>query len=237
LSGCLAVLGVAACVSACAASGVQPAAPAAEGAEARAPDALAEQRLCDELPPHAWRQLQSSLEASRRHARHVWRDLPPFAADGTLNGYVEIPLGESRKWEFDIAANELRLDRTLDASLGGYPINYGFVPQTVSCDGDPFDVLVLGPKLAAGNLVTGQIVGVMYMEDEKGPDGKVIMAPSGEEDALTPELQAKLQRWFDAYKKGSTDGRWSRADGFGSAAEGRALVQRTHRFYEEGKGQ
>jgi len=214
--------------------------PAASSAPA-APSS--EQRLCDALPPRASEQLQASLVSSRSHARHIWRDVPPFNADGTLNGYVEIPLGERHKWEFDIGANQLRLDRMLDESVSGYPINYGFVPQTVSCDGDPFDVLVLGPAIPPGTLISGTIVGVMYMDDEKGPDGKVIIAPSvGPGDAplaptpvFTPELEAELQRWFDAYKKPDAEqGRWSAVRGFGGAADGRRLVESTHRFYEEG---
>src|SRR5690606_22150944 len=137
-------------------------------------------------------------------------------------------------WELDIAAHQLRLDRIIDASLGGYPINYGFVPQTISCDGDPFDALVLGPPLQPGVLVRGAIVGLLLMHDEKGPDAKVILAPSGEGSALTPELRDALRRWFDAYKGGSTDGRWSSTQGFGSAEDGRHLVERTHRFFREG---
>ena len=60
--------------------------------------------------------------------------------------------------------------------IGGYPVNYGFVPQTVSYDGDPFDALVLGPPLPDGQFVRGVIVGVMFMEDEKGLDSKVVLS-------------------------------------------------------------
>ena len=55
-------------------------------------------------------------------------------------------------------------------------MNYGFVPQTVSYDGDPFDILVLGPPIAGGSLVRGVIVGLMLMEDEKGLDSKVVVS-------------------------------------------------------------
>lgn len=212
--------------------GGEPALP--HGSTAAEPAA----RLCGALPPASSSQVQAALTSTRRHASHVWRDTPPFNADGSLNGYVEISVGERRKWELDIGANQLRLDRTLDASVSGYPVNYGFVPQTASCDGDPFDVLVLGAPIASGTLLAGNVVGVMYMDDEKGPDGKVVMAPkpepNQEPNILTAELEAQLRRWFDGYKAADADrGRWSAVRGFGGADEGRRLVELTHGFYRK----
>src|SRR5688572_23382125 len=118
------------------------------------------------LPAMATAALANSLEASARHAKHVWRDSRPLNADGILNAHVEIPRGERRKWEFDMRANARAVDRVIPQDVGGYPVNYGFVPQTVSYDGDPFDALVLGPPLPGGRMVRGVIVGVMFMEDE-----------------------------------------------------------------------
>jgi inorganic pyrophosphatase len=71
--------------------------------------------------------------------------------------------------------------------VGGYPINYGFVPQTISYDGDPFDILVLGPALPGGEIVRGIIVGLMYMADEKGLDSKVVASP------ITPDGRARYE--------------------------------------------
>lgn len=213
-------------------------APAAGEKPALAHEATAEPgaRLCGALPPASSSQVQAALLSTRGHTSHVWRDTPPFNADGSLNGFVEIAAGERRKWELDIGENRLRLDRVLDEAVGGYPVNYGFVPQTASCDGDPFDVLVLGAPIASGTLLAGTVVGVMYMDDEKGPDGKVIMAPQPEPpqepSILTSELEQQLRRWFDAYKAADADrGRWSAVRGFGSADEGRRLVALTHGFY------
>ena len=99
------------------------------------------------LPATAADSLRASLSAAARHRRHVWRDSPPINPDGTVNGFIEIPRGERRKYELDMARNERRVDRVMPAELGGYPVNYGIVPQTVSYDGDPFDILVLGPPI------------------------------------------------------------------------------------------
>ena len=126
----------------------------------------------DTLPVTAGAQLAKSLEAARPHSRHVWRDTSPKNADGTVNAYIEIARGDRRKWELDMGKNARAIDRVIPESVGGYPVNYGFVPQTVSYDGDPFDALVLGPAIDGGETVRGVVVGLMYMEDEKGLDSK-----------------------------------------------------------------
>ena len=94
------------------------------------------------LPPLGTTQLSTSLGAATGHPRHIWRDTPPVNDDGTVNAYVEISRGDRRKWEFDMRANARAIDRVISEDIGGYPVNYGFVPQTVLYDGDPFDALV-----------------------------------------------------------------------------------------------
>jgi hypothetical protein len=103
------------------------------------------------LPASATTQLAQSLDASRQHTSHVWRDTPAMNEDGTVNAYVEIPRGELRKWEFGMTVNARAIDRVMPHEVGGYPVNYGFVPQTVSYDGDPFDVLVLARRSRAAS--------------------------------------------------------------------------------------
>jgi inorganic pyrophosphatase len=166
----------------------------------------------------------------------VWRDTEPLGADGTLVGYVEITRGERTKWEFDIAANRRAVDRVMNESVGGYPVNYGFVPQTISFDGDPFDVLVLGPPLAGGELVRGRIVGILYMDDEKGPDMKVVMSPVAGPVELTDADRASIGGFFDVYKEPErAEGKWSKVLGWGPAADGRQMVEKTHGFFEQGR--
>jgi inorganic pyrophosphatase len=187
------------------------------------------------LPVQATTQLDKSLEAASRHASHVWRDTPSLNADGTVNGYVEIPRGDRRKWEFNMGANHLALDRTIPAEVGGYPVNYGFVPQTVSYDGDPFDVLVLGPAIEGGRLVRGVIVGVMRMEDEKGLDSKVVISPVGPDrrplHSLTDAERQRIGGYFDRYKAHET-GKFSKVAGWGGVTEGLSYVTTTHAFFE-----
>ena len=190
----------------------------------------------DELPAVATTKLVDSLAASKPHPSHVWRDLPPINEDGTINGYVEITRGDRRKFEFDMKANERAIDRMIPPKVGGYPVNYGFVPQTVSYDGDPFDILVLGPPLAGGSLVRGIPVGLMLMEDEKGLDSKVVVSVAGADGKpkypLTRSDQRRIGDYFNRYKR-DEPGAFSRVPGWGSVADGVAYVKTTHAFFLE----
>ena len=188
------------------------------------------------LPAPAAVRLGKSLAEAKPHAKHTWRDTPPINADGTINGYVEIARGDRRKWEFRIEKNARAIDRVMPESLGGYPINYGFVPQTTSYDTDPFDVLVVGPPIEGGTIVRGVPVGVMYMEDEKGLDSKVVISPVDDRGRalheLTPAIQKEVASFFSRYKLHEKEkGAFSKVPGWGPPEEGLALVRLTHEFF------
>jgi inorganic pyrophosphatase len=191
------------------------------------------------LPGKAAAQLEASLEQAAAHARHIWRDTPATNADGTISAYIEISRGDRRKWELDMAANARAIDRMIPEALGGYPVNYGFVPQTVSYDGDPFDALVLGPPLDGGAIVRGLVVGLMHMEDEKGLDSKVVLSPAGPDGLplhrLTTDEQQRIADYFRRYKLHQA-GAYSKVPGWGSAADGASFVSRTHSFFLHCRG-
>ena len=187
----------------------------------------------DTLPASATGALAASLDAAHTHATHVWRDTAPLNGDGTVNAYIEIAQGDRRKWEFDMRANARAIDRMMPDGLE-YPIAYGFVPQTVSYDGDPFDALVLGPAIAGGQLVRGVIVGLMLMEDEKGLDSKVVLALVDRNGRPMQELSAddrtRIGDYFIRYKA-HEPGKFSRVPGWGSSAQGLAYITTTHEFF------
>jgi inorganic pyrophosphatase len=191
------------------------------------------------LPAAAATALSGSLAAAGRHAAHVWRDTPPRNADGTVNAYIEIPRGERRKWEFDMGANRRAIDRVLPEAIGGYPVNYGFVPQTVSYDGDPLDVLVLGPPLEGGRFTTGVIVGLMRMEDEKGLDSKVVISRTGANGRalhlLTAADERRIGDYFRGYKR-LEPGKFSRVPGWGDPTEAASYIAATHGFFTSCRG-
>ena len=188
------------------------------------------------LPASAVASLTRSLDSASGHPAHLWRDQPPVNADGSVNGYIEIPRGERDKWEFEMRANARTLDRVIPAAIGGYPVNYGFVPQTVSYDGDPFDVLVLGPPLPGGEIVRGVAAGVMFMTDEKGLDSKIVISPVDRHGRPLYELTAERQReigdYFARYKSGQS-GTFSTVSGWGSRSEGLAFIATTHAFFRD----
>lgn len=194
----------------------------------------ATERPLDELPAAATARLARSLIEAAGHATHVWRDTPPLNDDGTVNAYIEISRGDRHKWEFDMRLNARAIDRVIAADIGAYPVNYGFVPQTMSYDGDPFDALVLGPPLPGGTLVRGAIVGLMLMEDEKGIDSKVVLSrvdnrrqPSHE---LTEVNRRAIGDYFRRYKR-DDPGAFSRVPGWASSADGLAHITTTHAFF------
>ena len=185
------------------------------------------------LPAAAVDALRNTLAAARPHARHVWRDTPPRAGED-VRVYVEIARGDARKWELDMRAHARQIDRVMPADVGPYPVNYGFVPQTVAWDGDPFDALVLGPPVTGGSVVRGVVVGLMLMEDEKGIDSKVVLSPRGADGraayALSANVRERIANYFGRYKR-HQPGKFSRVPGWGSVDEGRRHVEVTHAFF------
>lgn len=203
------------------------------------PAAQSATRPPDTLPEGAVAKLASSLDAARPHRHHIWRDTPPFDSADLVNAYIEIPRGERRKYEFAMEQNGRAIDRIIPGEVGGYPVNYGFVPQTISYDGDPFDALVLGPRLAGGRIVRGKIVGLMVMEDEKGLDSKVVLSLVDDggraTHALTEEDRTRIGTYFDSYKRYEPGG-FSNVPGWGSPEDGRAYVRMTHAFFRQCSG-
>jgi inorganic pyrophosphatase len=128
---------------------------------------------------------------------------------GLLDVVVEIPRGSRNKYEYDHDKHVIRLDRRL-FSATVYPADYGFVPDTLAEDGDPLDVLVLLEEPTfPGCWVTVRPIGMLWMEDEKGHDAKVICVEPNEPrfrdvielEDVQPELLAEIRHFFDVYKE------------------------------------
>ncbi len=111
---------------------------------------------------------------------------PPF----DINVIIEVPLGgEPIKYEMHKESGAMFVDRFLYTAMR-YPCNYGFIPHTLSNDGDPTDVLVMGNRpLMPGSVVRARPVGVLMMEDEAGIDEKIIAVPHKKLTAYYDEIQ------------------------------------------------
>lgn len=121
---------------------------------------------------------------------------------------VEIPRGSRNKYEMDKERGVIRLDRRL-FSATVYPADYGFIPETLGEDGDPLDALVLlDDPTFPGCWVTARPVGVFWMDDDKGPDAKILCVPAGDprwehvaDMADVPALMvAEIEHFFEMYK-------------------------------------
>ncbi len=128
-----------------------------------------------------------------------------------INVIIEVPIGgEPIKYEMDKESGALFVDRFLYTAMR-YPGNYGFIPHTLSGDGDPCDVLIANARaLAPGSVISVRPVGVLIMEDEAGQDEKIIAVPSTkitrryervENYVDLPEITLKqIEHFFEHYK-------------------------------------
>ena len=108
-----------------------------------------------------------------------------------INVVIEVPIGgEPIKYEMDKASGALFVDRFLYTAMR-YPGNYGFIPHTLSDDGDPCDVVVVNTRaIAPGAVMNCRVVGVLLMQDEHGGDEKIIAVPSIEaHDSATTKFR------------------------------------------------
>jgi len=128
---------------------------------------------------------------------------------GTIEVVVEIPRGSRNKYEMDHLTGRIRLDRRL-FSATVYPADYGFVDDTLGEDGDPLDALViLEEPTFPGCIITARPVGVFWMEDDAGPDAKIICVPFGDprwdhiqDIAELPDyLTSEIEHFFNIYKQ------------------------------------
>jgi inorganic pyrophosphatase len=151
-----------------------------------------------------------------------------------VNVVIEVPLGgEPIKYEMDKESGTLFVDRFLYTSMR-YPGNYGFIPHTLSGDGDPCDVLVANTRaIAPGAVINVRPVGVLVMEDDGGQDEKIIAVPSSKltqrYDRVTtytdlPEITIKqIEHFFEHYKD-LEPGKWAKIIRWGDAEEARRLI-------------
>ena len=151
-----------------------------------------------------------------------------------VNVIIEVPIGgEPVKYEMDKEAGALVVDRFLYTSMR-YPGNYGFIPHTLSGDGDPCDVVVANTRaIAPGAVMSCRIVGVLLMEDEAGGDEKLIAVPSSHISQRYDTIQnytdlpaitvKQIQHFFEHYKD-LEPGKWVKILRWGDAAEARSLV-------------
>jgi inorganic pyrophosphatase len=163
-------------------------------------------------------------------------------APEVINGIIEIPKGSRNKYEFDEALGVFKLDRVMHSSYQ-YPLDYGFIPQTRSEDGDHLDVLVIGgDPLFPGCVVEVRVIALLHMIDSGEPDAKILGVQTGDPrfsaikdlkdiEASNPHLLKEVVNFFETYKalqkKEVTTSGWS------DAAAAKEEIKKAQAVYKE----
>lgn len=144
-----------------------------------------------------------------------------------INVVIEVPIGgDPVKYEIDKESGAVFVDRFLHTAMH-YPCNYGFIPHTLSGDGDPVDVLVVGSKtLIPGCVLPCRPIGVLMMEDESGVDEKILAVPTSKIEPFYANVNSykdlpesftdKISHFFEHYKD-LEKGKWVKVLGWGDA--------------------
>tara|TARA_B100000767_G_C19764829_1_gene537005 strand:+ start:2677 stop:3201 length:525 start_codon:yes stop_codon:yes gene_type:complete len=151
-----------------------------------------------------------------------------------INVIIEIPANSDPvKYEVDKDTGALMVDRFMATAMF-YPCNYGYIPNTLSEDGDPLDVLVPTPyPLINGAVIKCRPVGVLKMEDESGIDAKLVAVPVDKLSVIYREVQEatdlpalllqQIEHFFEHYKD-LEKGKWVKVQGWADAAEAKAEI-------------
>jgi inorganic pyrophosphatase len=163
-----------------------------------------------------------------------------------VNVVVEVPVGgEPIKYEMHKESGALVVDRFLYTSMR-YPGNYGFIPHTLSEDGDPCDVIIANQRgLLPGTVIAVRPVGVVKMQDEAGGDEKIVAVPAPKltrryenvhEYTDLPEItRQQIQHFFEHYKDLEAN-KWVKVAGWGDAAEARQIINEAIERYGASQG-
>ena len=152
-----------------------------------------------------------------------------------VNVFIEIPKDGNVKYELDKESGVIFVDRFLYTPMS-YPFNYGFIPNTLSQDGDPIDVLVLSDQIVMpGTVITSKIIGLLEMEDEAGIDTKIIAVPTEKIDPLfgiyndiselPDSLRNKIKHFFENYKT-LEPGKWVKIKDWKGREEAIAAIKK-----------
>lgn len=169
-------------------------------------------------------------------------DNPPYE----INVVIEIPLGGNPvKYELDKKSGAIYVDRFLHTAMY-YPCNYGFIPHTLSEDGDPTDAAVLSQMpVIPGCVIKCRPIGVLIMEDESGIDEKILCVPVDELHPyygdissyrdIRPVLIEQIQHFFEHYKDLEKD-KWVKVQRWGETEEAVGLIRDAIERAEAAKG-
>lgn len=160
-----------------------------------------------------------------------------------INVIIEIPAhSDPVKYELDKETGAMFVDRFMSTAMH-YPCNYGYVPHTLSKDGDPVDVLVLTPyPLISGSVIVCRPVGVLMMADESGDDAKILAVPIDKLCKSYRQVETfrdlpqdsldRISHFFEHYKD-LDEGKWVRVDGWGGLDEAKQEIMLSIQMFQD----
>lgn len=171
--------------------------------------------------------------------QHSWHEVSTGANPPQhVNAIIEIPRGSRAKYEIDKASGLIKLDRVIYASMY-YPLNYGFIPQTLGEDHDPLDIVVLTQVEAVPLcLIPSQVIGVMRMIDRGEADDKIIAVAEQDPSVshlsdvadLPDYLMKELKHFFENYK--TLENKKVIVDNFLGRAEAEQIIEKSIARYK-----
>lgn len=173
---------------------------------------------------------------------HPWHDVNP--GDNTpeeVTAFIEVPKGSTLKYELDKETGFIRLDRVLYSAVH-YPGDYGFIPQTISEDGDPTDVIVITNfPIQAGTLVDVRPIGILEMIDDGERDEKIICVPTTAIDPrfakrkdisdFSDHVILEIKHFFETYKQ--LQGKEVTINGVGDVTEAKKAIEQALANYKK----
>ena len=155
---------------------------------------------------------------------------------------VEIPRNSNVKYEFDKDINMMRCDRIISTSML-YPGNYGYIPETLSGDGDPLDILLICDyPIYPGTIIKVKVIGVLLTTDEKGEDEKLIAVPENTVDKssiyinslddLGNHILTKIKHFFSHYKDNEPN-KWVQVGEFKDIKDTVEIIKNAKKKYLE----
>lgn len=151
-----------------------------------------------------------------------------------ISVFIEVTANSNIKYEHDHKTGRLICDRILHTPMA-YPYNYGYIPDTLAGDGDPLDIMVVTSyKLQPGCYIMCKVLGVLYTEDEKGKDEKIIAVPISKVDPFMENINQlsdlkisqlnKIKFFFENYKALEKN-KWVKVIGWGDKEEAEAVYE------------
>lgn len=170
---------------------------------------------------------------------NLWKNIP--TGDNPpelLNMVIEVTSGSRDKYEYKSEWEAFVLDRIIPSSVV-FPVEYGFVPRTWYVDGDPLDIMTLSfEPLEVASVAKVRVIGALMMEDEKGPDAKILSVLVNDarfegyndiSDIHKHEL-VEIQEFFETYKRLEPH-KWSKVKGWKNQQEAKAIVNQAMESY------